>query len=67
MKEKYGLADHPYEAVSSWGFGDAVFGWNYDFFADGTKARRLGFHDYVQTDEMFLSVFREMRAQRIIP
>ena len=67
MKEKYGLADHPYEAVSSWGFGDAVFSWNYDFFADGSKARRLGFHDYVQTDEMFLSVFREMRAERIIP
>ncbi|WP_276117926.1 SDR family oxidoreductase [Pararhizobium qamdonense] len=67
MKEKYRLADHPYEAVSSWGFGDAVFSWNYDFFADGSKARRLGFHDYVQTDEMFLSVFREMRAQRIIP
>lgn len=67
MKEKYGLADHPYEAVSSWGFGDAVFSWNYDFFADGSKARRLGFHDYVQTDEMFLSVFREIRAHRIIP
>jgi len=67
MKEKYGLADHPYEAVSSWGFGDAVFSWNYDFFADGSKARRLGFHGYVQTDEMFLSVFREMRAERIIP
>ena len=67
MKEKYALADHPYEAVSSWGFGDAVFSWNYDFFADGTKARRLGFHDYEQTDEMFLSVFREMREQRIIP
>ena len=58
---------HPYKAVSSWGFGDAVFGWDYDFFADGTKARRFGFHDYVQTDEMFLSVFREMREQQIIP
>ncbi len=67
MKGKYGLADHPYEAVSSWGFGDAVFSWNYDFFADGSKARRLGFHDYVQTDEMFFSVFREMRDKRIIP
>lgn len=67
MKDKYGLADHSYDAVSSWPFGDAVFGWDYDFFADGTKARRLGFHDYVQTDEMFFSVFRDMREQRIIP
>ena len=67
MKEKYGLVDHSYDAVSSWPFGDAVFGWDYDFFADGTKARRLGFHDYVQTDEMFFSVFRDMREQRIIP
>ncbi|MCB8829053.1 NAD-dependent dehydratase, partial [Escherichia coli] len=35
MVRKHGLADIPYKDVSSWGFGDAVFGWNYDFFADG--------------------------------
>ena len=67
MKTRYGLADHSYDAVSSWGFGDAVFSWNYDFFADGSKARRFGFHDFVDSETMFLDVFRDMRAQRIIP
>lgn len=67
MKQKYGLAGHPYGAVSSWGFGDAVFSWNYDFFADGTKARRMGFHDFIDTEEMFIETFRRMRREKIIP
>lgn len=67
MTKKYGLAGHPYRDVSSWGFGDAVFSWNYDFFADGTKARRMGFHDFVDTEEMFIDVFRRMRSEKIIP
>jgi nucleoside-diphosphate-sugar epimerase len=67
MIEKHALADTPYRDVSSWGFGDAVFGWNYDFFADGTRLRRAGFHDYVDTGEMFISVFRDLRERKIIP
>lgn len=64
---QHDLSEPCYDRVSSWQFGDAVFGWDYDFFADGTKARRLGFHDYVDTEAMFLSVFDDLRARRIIP
>jgi nucleoside-diphosphate-sugar epimerase len=67
MIRKHGLTDVPYKDVSSWGFGDAVFGWNYDFFADGTKLRRAGFHEYIDTEEMFLRVFRDLRERKIIP
>jgi len=67
MKQKYALDDLPYATVSSWGFGDAVFSWNYDFFADGSKARRLGFHEFVDSEEMFMAVFRDMRAKKILP
>lgn len=66
MVARHGLADVSYSEVSSWPFGDAVFGWNYDFFADGSKARRLGFHEHVDTAEMFFSVFDDLRARRII-
>lgn len=52
MTEKYGLEPHLYKEVSSWRFGDAVFSWDYDVFADGSKARRLGFHEYVDTEAM---------------
>jgi nucleoside-diphosphate-sugar epimerase len=61
------LAPTPYGDVSSWAFGDAVFSWDYDLIADGSKARRHGFHEYVDTAEMFERVFEEMRARRIIP
>ncbi|RJG44659.1 SDR family oxidoreductase [Mesorhizobium sp. DCY119] len=67
MVEKHGLAPHSYQDVSAWGFGDFVFSWDYDFFADGTKARRLGFHEFVDTEAMFMSVFEDFRRRRIIP
>ncbi|WP_438028393.1 SDR family oxidoreductase [Sorangium sp. So ce233] len=67
MIEKYGLARHPYKDVSSWRFGDAVFSWDYDVLADGSKARRLGFHEHVETEAMFRGIFEDLRRRRIIP
>ena len=67
MTEKYGLAGDSYKEVSSWAFGDFVFSWDYDFFADGSKARRFGFHEYVDTEEMFMGIFDEFRRRKVIP
>ena len=67
MIERHGLAGTAYKDVSSWGFGDAVFGWDYDFFADGTKLRRAGFHEFVDTEEMFMRVFSDLQMRKIIP
>jgi nucleoside-diphosphate-sugar epimerase len=67
MIEKYGLERHPYKDVSSWGFGDFVFSWDYDMFADGTKARRFGFHEYVDTEAMFMNIFEDFRRRKVIP
>jgi hypothetical protein len=67
MIEKYGLAQHPYQKIVSWGFSDFVFSWDYDFFADGSKARRFGFHEYVETEAMFLNIFEDFRRRKIIP
>jgi len=67
MQEKYGLDSYTYEEVSSWPFGDAVFGWDYDFFGDGTKARRFGFHEFVDTEQMFFELFNELKAKKVIP
>lgn len=66
MIAKYGLRT-PYEQVSSWGFADFVFSWDYDFFADGSKARRFGFHEFIDTEKMFTDIFRSLREKRIIP
>ncbi|MDQ0112103.1 SDR family oxidoreductase [Paenibacillus harenae] len=67
MIEKHGLANNSYKDVSSWLFGDFVFGWDYDFFADGTKARRSGFHEFIDTEAMFLGIFEDLRRRKIIP
>lgn len=67
MVQRHGLRPTPYREVSSWRFGDAVFGWDYDLIADGSKARRFGFHEYVETEGMFLRIFEDLRTRRIIP
>jgi nucleoside-diphosphate-sugar epimerase len=67
IQEKYNLNMHSYEELSSWIFGDAVFAWDYDFFADGTKARRLGFHEFVDTEQMFYGLLDELKAKKVIP
>ncbi|MNI62662.1 hypothetical protein D3C73_1179920 [compost metagenome] len=67
IQASYGLANTSYETVSSWAFGDFVFSWDYDFFSDGTKARRLGFNEYIDTEKMFFDLFDELKRQKIIP
>jgi nucleoside-diphosphate-sugar epimerase len=67
MVAKYELAPHTYQAVSCWGFADFVFSWDYDLFADGSKARRFGFHEFVDTEAMFLGIFADLRQRKVIP
>ncbi len=67
MAERHGLAASYADVSSSWAFGDFVFGWDYDMFADTSKARRAGFHSYVETEQMFFRLFDEFRKARVIP
>jgi len=67
MVKKHDLQRNAYKDVSSWRFGDFVFSWDYDMFADGSKARRFGFHEYVDTEAMFTGIFDDFRQRRIIP
>jgi nucleoside-diphosphate-sugar epimerase len=66
LRERHGLR-FGYEALSAWPFGDFVFSWDYDFLADGSKARRLGFHEYADTEQMFYRIFDQLRAEKVIP
>ena len=67
IQQKYNLVNHPYEQMASWAFGDFVFSWDYDFFADGSKARRFGFHEFIDTEEMFFRLFDELKLNKLIP
>lgn len=67
IQDRYSLEKYSYRELSSWSFADFVFSWDYDFLGDGSKARRYGFHEFVDTEKMFYRLFDEMRTKRIIP
>jgi nucleoside-diphosphate-sugar epimerase len=67
IQQKHNLEKLSYKQLSSWGFGDFVFSWDYDFFSDGNKARRAGFFEFVDTEQMFFTLFDELKANKIIP
>ncbi|CAI0763095.1 SDR family oxidoreductase [Serratia entomophila] len=67
LAQQYQLSETDYGAVAGWRFADFVFSWDYDMFADGSKARRFGFHQYAETEAMFFALFDEFRRRRIIP
>jgi nucleoside-diphosphate-sugar epimerase len=67
MAAKHGLTASYADVSASWAFGDFVFGWDYDVFADTSKSRRAGFHTYVETEQMFYRLFDEFRKARVIP
>jgi nucleoside-diphosphate-sugar epimerase len=67
IQEKSGLVKHTYQDLSAWPFADAVFSWDYDFFADSSKSHRYGFHEFVETEQMFYQLFNELRQKKIIP
>ena len=64
---KHGLRPHSYRDIVTWAYGDFVFTPQYDIISSTAKARRYGFHDCVDTEEMFSRLWNEMRADRIIP
>lgn len=67
MVRRHALAPTPYADVSPWRFADFVYSWDYDVLADTSKSRRAGFHEYVDSEAMFLRIFQDLRDRRIIP
>jgi len=64
---KYGLEPIAYEQVASWAFGDFIFHSEFDNISSTIKARRHGFHDCIDTEDMFREFFDRLRAGRVIP
>lgn len=62
-----GLVESDILQLNDGQFADFVFGWDYDMFGDGSKLRRAGFTAMRATDEIFFSLFAQLRAARIIP
>ena len=67
MVKKHALKPHRYADIVAWPFGDYVFGCDWDVMTSTTKARQHGFHDVVDSEEMFLRLLRQFRDERIVP
>ena len=64
---KYGLLDTPYERVVSWNFADFIFNSGYDNVSSTIKARKAGFAECIDSEEMFRAFFASLRAGKVIP
>lgn len=67
MVVEHKLKPHRYQEIVSWGYPDSVFASDYDIISNTGKARRIGFQDSLDTGEMFLRMFTELRSNRVIP
>jgi nucleoside-diphosphate-sugar epimerase len=67
MTAKYRLKPYAYDQLVAWPFADYVFGCDWDVMSDVTKSRRFGFHDVVDSEEMFVRLLSRFREERIVP
>jgi len=67
IARKYKLQAIPYEQVASWTFGDFIFNSEFDNITNTVKARRAGFHNCIDTEDMFREFFQGLREHNVIP
>jgi nucleoside-diphosphate-sugar epimerase len=66
--KRHDLRPIPYEQISSWPFADAILRlMEFDNITSTIKARRAGFHDCIDTEDMFSEFFADLRKNRFIP
>ncbi|WP_029620037.1 SDR family oxidoreductase [Pseudorhizobium marinum] len=67
IARQYDLAEPDMNRLVSPWHTDADLGRPIEVITDMSKSRRLGFLDYQPTDDAFLALFEELRADRLIP
>ncbi len=65
--EKYGLGEQLLDEVTLWGYWRHLWTPDWDIVSSMTKARQYGFHDVVDSEEMFFRMFDHFRGTRIFP
>ncbi|SAL07483.1 NAD-dependent epimerase/dehydratase [Caballeronia calidae] len=67
LVKEHNLVDIPYDQLVGWKYGNFVFSPEFDVISSTTKARKYGFQESLDSEEMFIRHFDELRAKRIIP
>jgi hypothetical protein len=64
---RHGLRPIPYRELVSWGYGDGRLHRHWETLMNTSKIRRHGFLEFVDTEEMFMRIFHDLRERRVIP
>lgn len=64
---RHGLRPYRFDEIAAWKFGDYVFSADWDQISDCGKARRAGFCETLDSEDMFLRLLGDLRRERIIP
>ncbi|MFB9125820.1 SDR family oxidoreductase [Paraburkholderia dipogonis] len=67
LVDRFDLLPTAFENLARWGYGDFVFKAPYDNLSTTIKARKAGFQDCIDTDEMFIEFFTMLQNARVIP
>ena len=65
--KKHGLIATPMDSVTTWAFGDFVWGLEHDVISSVVKLRQAGFHDTIDTETQILSHLARYREARVLP
>jgi nucleoside-diphosphate-sugar epimerase len=64
---RHDLIKTPFAEAAHWGYANYAFSPTFDVMLDNTKARKHGFQQFADTEEMFMRIFERFRSQRFIP
>jgi len=53
--------------AAHWSYANYAFASTFDIILDNTKARKYGFQEFVDSEEMLIRIFDNFRQQRFIP
>ena len=65
--QKHRLQPSRLNNIAQWNFADWLFRQTYDIVSSTTKLRRAGFHEAIDTEEMFLEQLARYRDAGILP
>lgn len=67
MAKKHGLRQLKLTDIVNWNYADMTFRQDWDHISSTLKARRFGFHDFIDSEDMFIEQIERFRTERVIP
>jgi nucleoside-diphosphate-sugar epimerase len=67
MVQRHGLKPRDFASTANWAFGNYAFAMEYNHMSDTNKCRRLGFLEFVDTEQRFLDLLAMLRRERYVP